>query len=130
MRRYARFRSEDGAGFRAGTREAAVSNYRLRQPQTQQACRIEIRSLPAHCDVEMRAGGPARATAQTYDLTALYLIPFLHFEFGEVEVKGEQALPVIQHDKIPLEIQRPRQQHRTVIHRGDGCATGDAEIQA
>src|ERR1700690_764129 len=78
----------------------------------------------------MRARGPAGVAAQPYDLSSFYLIPFLYFEFGKMEVKGQQALPVIQHDEVSLEIQRPRQQDRAGIHGSDGRAAGDAEIKA
>ena len=86
--------------------------------------------MPAYCDVEMRACGPAGAAAQANDLSSFYLIPFLYFEFGKMEIKSKQALSVVQHDEITLEIQRPCQQDCAGIHGGDGSATGDAEIQA
>ena len=37
---------------------------------------------------------------------------------------------MIQHDEVALEIQRPRQQHRAVVHGFNGSSGGDAEIEA
>jgi hypothetical protein len=63
-------------------------------------------------------------------LSSLYLIPFLYFEFGKMEVKGEQALSVVENHEIAFEIKWPCQEDCAVIHSGYGSAAGDAEIQA
>ena len=92
---------------------------------------IEIGALPAHRDVEMRACGAAGAAAQSDDLAPRFTgSPFLYFELGKMQVESEQSLAVIEHDEIAFEIKRPRQQHRAVIHGGDGSAGRDAEIEA
>src|SRR3979411_1472165 len=80
--------------------------------------------------MQMWSGGSSRAAAQTDDFSALYLVAFFHFEFGKMQIEGEQPLPVIEHDEIALEIERPRQQHCATIHGGDGSTAGDAEIHA
>src|SRR5271169_2551488 len=78
----------------------------------------------------MGAGGSSSASAQADFLAALYGVSFLHFEFGKMEVKGEESLAVVDNDAIAFEIQEARQQHGTLIHgryRGSG---GDAEIES
>ena len=78
----------------------------------------------------MRTRSPASAATQSHDLPAFYRIALFDFELGKMQVEGEQALAVIEHDEIALEIKRPRQQHCTVIHGGNRSPAGDAKIQA
>ncbi len=92
--------------------------------------RIEVGSLPANRDVKVRSRGPARAAAQADFLPAFYLFPFLHFELGKMQIQGEQTLAVIQHDEIALEIKRPCQQYRAIVHGLDRSTAGNAKIQA
>ena len=54
---------------------------------------IEIRSLPAHRDMEMRAGGAAGAAAQADYLAPLYLIAFFHFELRKMQVERSNPWP-------------------------------------
>src|ERR1700682_3576064 len=100
------------------------------QTQLHEPRGIEVGALPTDRDVEMGAGGASGAAAQADGLAALNVVALVHFEFGQMEIEGEQSLAVIEHDKIALEIERPRQQNRAIIHGGDGSPAGDAEIQA
>ena len=102
----------------------------LRQSQSNQPFRIEIRPLPSYGYVKMRTGGASGAAAQADFLPAFHLISLFHFEFREMQIKRKKTLSVVQHHEIAFEIQRPRQQHSTVIHGSHGSATGDAKIQA
>ena len=102
----------------------------LRQGQIQQPLGIEIRALPSHRNMEMRAGSPARATAQADLLAALHLISFLHVELGKVEVEGKQSLAVVDDNAVPFEIQEARQQHRALVHGRNWGPGGNTEIKA
>ena len=102
----------------------------LGKGQTHQGGGIEIGSLPAYGDVEMRAGGASGAAAEADHLTALYRIAFLHLEFGKMEVERQQTLSVFEHHEIAFEIKRASQQHRAVIHGFDGSSAGCAEVEA
>ena len=101
----------------------------MRQPESYQARRIKIRSLPSHRDVKVGTGGPSRAAAQANLLTALYLISFLDFEFRKVQIQGQQTLAVIDYDEIAFEIQRTGQQYGAGIHCGNGSSSRNSEIQ-
>src|SRR5205807_1820524 len=100
------------------------------QPQLHKPAGIQISALPADGHVEMGTSGSSRAAAQSDGLAALHVVALFHFEFGQMQVEGEQALAVIEHDEIALEIERPSEQHRAVIHGRDGSPAGDTEIQA
>lgn len=80
--------------------------------------------------MEMRACGSARSAAQADYLPAFYPIPFLYFELGEMQIKSEQTLAVIEYDEVAFEIEWACQQHGAVIHGSDGCSARNAEIQA
>jgi hypothetical protein len=43
----------------------------------------------------MRARGAAGAAAQSDFLAAFYLIPFVYFELGKMQIKSQQTLPVV-----------------------------------
>src|ERR1700716_2195040 len=70
------------------------------QAQLHESRRIEVGALPADGDMEVGAGSSSRASAQTDDFAALHGVAFFHFEFGKMQIEGEQSLPVIEHDEI------------------------------
>src|SRR5260370_23509750 len=91
---------------------------------------IQRRPLPADGHVEMGTGDSSRAAAQSDGLAPLHMVALFHFEFGQMQIEGEQALAVVEHHAIPLEIERPSEQNRAVIHGCDGSPAVDAEIQS
>ena len=91
---------------------------------------VEVGALPADGDVKMRAGGSAGATAEADFLAAGYGVSFFHFEFGEMEVEGEESLAVVDHHAVAFEIEKAGQQHGAGIHGRHRGSGGDAEIQA
>jgi len=76
-----------------------------RQLEGQQGGGVQIDTLPAYGQVEMRSRGPTRSPAETELLSALDLLSLLYFDFRKVKVKRQQSLPVIEHDAVPFEIQ-------------------------
>src|SRR5262249_39527822 len=89
-----------------GTGEIALARRSRRQGwmQRQQRLGIDIDALPAHSKMQMRRRNAPRVSAQTQNRAALNFVAFFHFNFGEMEVKGQQALTVIDEDTIALEI--------------------------
>ena len=79
--------------------------------------------------MKMRSGRPAGAAAQADDLASLYLLAFLHFEFGKMQVKREQALAMVDHDEISFEVKRPGEQHSAIVHGLDWSSAGYSEIE-
>ena len=72
---------------------------------------VEVGALPADGDVEVRAGGASSAAAQSDFLAAFHGVAFFHFEFGEMEVEGEESLAVVDDYAVTFEIQEAGQQH-------------------
>src|SRR5205807_6147235 len=58
-----------------------------------------------------------------------YLLALLNFELREMHVNGHQALAMVQHDAISLEIQRPGQDHLPCVRGMDRRADTRAKIQ-
>src|SRR5208282_1812482 len=102
----------------------------LRQAQFHELCGIEVGSLPAHCYVQMRSGGAAGAAAEADFLAAFYPVPFFYFEFGKMQVEGEQSLAMIEHDKVAFEVEWAREQNGAFVHGFDRSTRRNAEIQA
>ena len=99
------------------------------QRQLHQPRRIKIGPLPANRDMKMWAGGAAGASAKTDNIAAPHHVTLLHFEFGKMQIEGEESLAVIEDDEVALKIHGARQEHGAGIHGGDGCSGGDAEIK-
>jgi len=118
------------AGVKRSGRRPKGADLHSRQGQLQQPGGVEVGALPADGDVKMRAGGSAGATAEADFLAAGYGVSFFHFEFGEVEVEGEESLAVVDHHAVAFEIEKAGQQHGAGIHGRDRGSGGDAEIQA
>ena len=68
--------------------------------------------MPADGEVEMGAGGASGATAEAHYLSALYLVSFFYFEFGEVEVEGEESLAVVDDDAVAFKVQETCEKYR------------------
>src|SRR5258708_20990443 len=47
-----------------------------------------------------------------------------------MKVEREKSLPMINYDTVPLVIKEARQQHRPLIHGGDGSSRGNAVVQS
>ncbi len=75
-----------------------------RQLEVQQGGRIQVNALPAHRQVEMRSGSPARASAQADLLSPRNPLSLFYPDFRKVEIKCEQSLPVIDHHAVAFEI--------------------------
>src|SRR4029077_9569702 len=78
----------------------------------------------------MRTRGPACAAAQPDFLATSYRFPFLHFEFGQMEVERKESLAMVDYDAVAFVIEEARQQHRPLIHGRDGGSAGNAIIEA
>ncbi len=68
--------------------------------------------------MQVRSGGAARAATQSDFLAFFYFVAFLDCEFRKMQIKGQQALAMVDHYAIPLKEQVPRQDYSSGIH---GC---------
>ena len=85
-------------------REAGGKPAPSRQLEVQQCGRIQINALPAHRQVEMRSGSPARASAQADLLSARNPFSLFYPDVRKMEIKRQQSLPVIDHHAVAFEI--------------------------
>lgn len=77
----------------------------------------------------MRPGGATCAPAQPDHLALADGFALFHLELGEVQIKAQQALPVVHHHEIALKKHGPGQQHRPTADRPHGRPGGDGIIE-
>src|SRR5215469_2567335 len=117
------FAGRAAIGARCTPRRQGHRPEALRDVQAQQFRGVQIGSFPTYGDVQVGAGGAARASAQTQFLAAGDFFAFLHSNLRKMHIEGEQALPVVEDNTVSLEVERARQQHRSAVHghhRGSG----------
>src|SRR5215470_4031739 len=100
-----------GRGCNLDSHPGRLPQFGLRQRKAQQYGGIHVHALPANGEVKMRSGGAARGAAEADFFPSLDALSFFHLEFGEVQVKAEQSLAMIDHDAVALEVEEPREQH-------------------
>lgn len=100
------------------------------QAQGKEFFRVKVLSAPTYREMKMRACGSACCTTQADFLPRFDVIPCFNVEFRQMQIQGQQTLPVVNEHAIPFEIKRLGEQYSPAVQSFDERPLGHAEIEA
>ena len=100
------------------------------QAQAKEFFRVKVLSAPTYREMKMRACGSACCTTQADFLPRFDVIPCFNVEFRQMQIQGQQTLPVVNEHAIPLEIKGLGEQYSPAVQGFDGRSLRHPEVES
>src|SRR5438132_1758808 len=98
--------------------------------EREQSRGIQIYSLPTNRDMQVCPGRASGSTTDPNLLASSNVVPFFHGNFGQMQIKCEEALSVIEYNAIPFKEERVRQNYSSAVDGKNRSPCRDRVIEA